>query len=285
MIKESINFNINTTKDFWLHRYSSAKYIDTLFQNKCLNIRFTTALNFKDAYEGWGFKNRRLKGAIDDATKFYNRVTVLDSGKVESIYCMLKNYIEDYTDLKIDEVKSIAKLFKKYNDKRKATFLSCWFKTDALEEENRAMWKLYGNNENGIRISIKWSHLKKQLERLNESFEVGFVNYGNKKELNNLFFIKDISYKHENEFRLSFYKQKKKNEYVIPFEGLVKLYCTVRSEKHENIINNQLDAFGFSTDKHAKLIRQSSNLTFESNQVDWEDLLEKLNQEIITRKL
>lgn len=285
MIKSNINFDINNTQDFWLHRYSSVKHIDSLFQNKCLNIRFTTALEFDDAYEGWNINQKDLKDAIDDAIKYHNRCTNL-GGKVESIYWVLKTYIDDYTDKKINDAIEIIEILKNYNDLRSSTFLSCWFKTDMLEEENRAMWNRYGDNENGIRTSVRWSDLKKQLEQIDENFEVGFVDYGNKKELTNLFFIKDISYSLENEFRIVINKQDTSSQEIhIPLRDLESVYCTVIRGKSFNETDNKLKKLGFNSNSNTGFVLKESNLAVGKSQVDWLPFLNLLKDEIKARKV
>jgi len=276
MIKDCINFDKNSKQDFWLHRYSNANYLEEIFKSKIFNLRFNTAVFFEDPYEGWDTEEKGLKDDMDLIVGFYNRV-INDGGKTENLSCVLKNLVRK--DKK--ELIEIIKRFEDYNRKRNSTFISCWFKTDTLDEENRAMWKLYGNNEDGIRISVKWSDLKKQLNRSEQEFDVGFIDYGNQKNTENLFFIKDKSYDHEREFRIAFSDEIKNENITIPLQNLEKIDCVVRSQYSKNCINDRLDKLGFKPDENSKRVRKISNLSFEAKQVDWTAVLELLNKEII----
>lgn len=282
MIKNEINFRAHNNKDFWLHRYTKAIFLDSNFKKGHLKIRFSTALKFGDPYEGWNIEDKSLKDVIDLQVGFHNRV-INDGGAIEGTACVLNKMIKDLTPHKQFELRDVVKKFESYNTNRNSTFISCWFATNTLEEENRAMWQLYSKN-NGYRISIKWSDLKKQLEENNQDFEVGFVDYGNRNKIDNLFFVKDSSYTHEKEFRIVFNKKTKINTRSIIVDNLEKVYCTVRG-KNVNSLTQKLSNIGYSRNNKEKLVLKESNLSYESGQVDWARVLEILNKEIISRKL
>jgi hypothetical protein len=280
MIKSCYNFNDFENDDFWLHRYSSANHLESTFKSGNLNLRFSTALNFEDPLEGWDFKDADVKNGMDGVVHYYNRV-INAGGTVE----YLSGALELLTQSRTDKLKKIIKQLNKYSEKRSSTYISCWFKTDTLEEENRAMWKLYGNNEDGVRVSVKWSDLKKELEKTEEEFEVGFIDYGNQKNTANLYFIKDKSYSNENEFRILFSKENSNDLEFVKFENLNKLNCTTRSKHNLDCYNNRLKKLGFNDGNNSKLKLEKSNLLYESKQVNWEEVLGVLNNEIISRNL
>lgn len=268
----------NLKEDFWLHRYSNANFLEKMFEGGVLNLKFTKAINFEDPLEGWDLRNPQIKEAMDSTVNFYNRV-INDGGIVENLSEIFQTL--NYDKLKLEDLKSMILRLKNYNEKRNSTFISCWFKTDTLEEENRAMWSLYGNKEDGIRISVKWSDLKKSLLKIDEKFEVGFVNYGVNSEEQNLFFTKHISYKHENEFRILCYKENTIENQFIKMDNL-KVHTTFRSKHSKKCYVNRLKKNGF-----VKGINNNNNLTFdesllfyENKQVDWSFVLGIINREI-----
>lgn len=278
MIQNYINLNNSTSEDFWLHRYSSAEHLEKIFKNGYLNLRFTTAMNFEDPYEGWGIENLKQKEVFDLIVRFYNRA-IGDGAVVEG----LSNSLSCMSRIEMTQLPVEIEKFKLYNDFRSTTFINCWFKSDTLEDENRAMWKLYGNNDNGIRISVKWSDLKNQLSHYDEVFDAGFIDYGNQNKLNNLFFVKDKSYWHEREFRLTLNNQNNKEAITIPLD-LEKIYCVVRSRTNRNEIWDRLGTLGFENYENVKWVKKDSVLSFETSQVDWSEVLEIVQNEINQRQ-
>ncbi|KOY51697.1 hypothetical protein I602_1257 [Polaribacter dokdonensis DSW-5] len=270
----------NAKEDFWLHRYSNANFLEKMFSNGALNLKFTKAINFEDPLEGWDLRNPKIKKGMDETIAFYNR-GIDDSCTIEN----LSGILSFFTDTRLDVLKNIVLKLKNYNENRNSTFISSWFKTDTIEEENRAMWRLYGNNEEGVRISVKWSDLKQALLKFNENFEVGLVDYGMNTKQQNLFFTKDISYKHENEFRILFYNKKAIEDQFIKLDNL-KVHTTVRSMYNKDCYTNRLKKLGLEKgfDTNNKLTYDESHLFYESKQVDWSVVLDIINREILRNK-
>ena len=275
MIKNCYNFNDFENDDFWLHRYSSANHLESTFKSGNLNLRLSTALNFEDPLEGWDIGDDGLKYAMDMIVALHDRV-IKEGGWVENTFGMLKSSVR-LTNSKMHDLETVIFQLSEYNKKRNSTYISCWFKTLELEEENRAMWKLF-SNEDGIRISIKWSDLKKQLQASKDNFNLGFIDYGNQNKTEDLFFIKDKSYKHEAEFRITVSQESIDNYLLLDFKELNKIYCTVRSKHNDISINTRLGKLNFNREPESKLVKTSSNLSFESKQVDWSQVLKLMSK-------
>ena len=276
MIKNCYNFNDFENDDFWLHRYSSANHLESMFKSGNLNLRFSTALNFEDPLEGWGFSDDGLKSAMDIIVSLHNRVSK-EGGVTENFRGTLKT-LGGFTNSKMDDLEKVIQQLSEYNKNRNSTYISCWFKTSTLEEENRAMWKLFVKDEDGIRISVKWSDLKKQLQTRKENFNIGFIDYGNKNKIEDLFFIKDKSYKHEKEFRITLSQENTENYLYLDCNELSKVYCTVRSKHNDISINTRLGKLNFNREPESKLVKTKSNLSFESKQVDWRQVLKLMSK-------
>ena len=278
----SSQHNIKNNKEIWLHRYSNANFLEKMFSGGALNLKFTKAINFDDPLEGWDLRNSKIKLAMDNTLQYYNRV-IDDGGTIENLLGAFHAY--NYDKLSLEGLKSMILKLKDYNEKRNSIFISSWFKTNTLEEENRAMWRLYGNDEDGVRISVKWSDLKQALLKINEKFEVGVVDYGMNNEGQGLFFTKDISYKHENEFRVLFYNENTTEDQFIKMDNL-KVHATVRSKDKKDFYVNRLKKMGFEKgfDTNNKLTYDESQLFYESKQVDWSVVLDIINREILRNK-
>jgi hypothetical protein len=267
---------MNSSEDFWLHRYTSANFLEKMFKGGDLNLKFTKAINFEDPLEGWDLRNPQIKEAMDHTLDFYNRV-IEDQGDVDLTAVILAFH----ANTTISGLKKWVTKLNEFSGKRNSTFISSWFKTDSLKEENRAMWRLYGNNEDGVRISVKWSDLKQALLKINEKFQVGVVDYGMNNEGQDLFFTKDISYKHENEFRILFYNENTTVDQFIKMDKL-KVHATVRSKDKKDFYVNRLKKMGFEKgfDTNNKLTYDESQLFYESKQVDWSVVLDIINREL-----
>lgn len=276
MIKNYINFDNPNGEDFWLHRYSSTNFLEKMFHGGALNLKFTRAIHFEDPLEGWDLRNPEIKKAMDETLNYYNRVKQ-DGGIVEFTSIVLALH----ANTTLSGLKRWVNKLNEFSIKRNSTFISSWFKTDTLKEENRAMWRLYGNNEDGIRISVKWSDLKQALLQIDEKFEAGIVDYDLINEGQNLFFTKDISYKHENEFRILFSKEDLTTDQFIKLENL-KVHSTIRSRYNRDCYINRLEKIGFVKyfNTNNKLTFDESKLFYESKQVDWSEVLDIINKEI-----
>lgn len=274
-IVDKRNYDLIETGDFWLHRYSSANFLESMFKNNSLNIKFTRAINFEDPLEGWNIKNKEVRKAIDLIVNRYNTI-IDDQGIVEQllgffdIFSLETKWSTKDTVIKLNE----------FDKARKSTFISCWFKTDTLVEENIAMWRLYGNNEDGIRVSVKWSELREKLLISDKNLKVGFVDYNNF-DTNNPFFSKDKSYKHENEFRILFSKNNADKDQFIKIDG-INVKATARSKHNTDCFVHRLRNLGFVEDNNSKtgFVMGKSKLFYESKQVDWTEVLKILNQDI-----
>jgi hypothetical protein len=288
---------LNQTDDFWLHRYLPAKDLHYYFDEVSLKLRFSRIDSFKDNLEGWDLSKPELKLAMDTLTNYHKRV-IDDGGTITSLETTLKVLLFYMTDSKrsnqvIDIKHSIHELAA-FNQKRKESFVSCWFATDRLEEENRAMWDLYANkhsrylnildktditNEFGVRISVKWQDLKLYLSKTVENIKAGFVNYCLNEYIEPLMFTKEISYKHECEFRLLLTKQIDDKHLIMKLSDLSQIVCTIWNNNDKKTLY-LLQNVGFKpiSDQNIALERQYgfTNLTPEIPQIDWEDLLKTL---------
>jgi len=274
-IVDKRNYDLIETGDFWLHRYSSANFLESMFKNNSLNIKFTRAINFEDPLEGWDIKNKGIRKAIEETIEFYNRVND-DGGKVEMAGIIFSFFANTTLEGSTEWIEKLNR----FNINRKSTFISCWFKTDTLVEENIAMWRLYGNNEDGIRVSVKWSELREKLLISDKNLKVGFVDYDNF-DTNNPFFSKDKSYKHENEFRILFSKNNADKDQFIKIDG-INVKATARSKHNTDCFVHRLRNLGFVEDNNSKtgFVMGKSKLFYESKQVDWTEVLKILNQDI-----
>lgn len=102
----------------------------------------------------------------------------------------------------------------------KLYFINCW---NISFQESAAMWKIYTQNNQGIAIQTTYKKLIDSIEK--KGIHAGLVEYIDHRTLkldngnslnffNNAFypyFLKHISYKYEQEFRLVYYESNKKN--------------------------------------------------------------------------
>ncbi len=191
------DFEVNEN-DIWLHRYFPAKYLKDVITLTELNLRFTRLDLFSDGLEGWDLSIPNVKEALKESILFHNRVHE-DGGVNEApeivSYHVLSRYSE--SDLIGESMKN-----------RGSHYASCWFASNSQDDENRVMWKLYASPKgedhvkDGVMISIKWVHLKMELEKLEAEFQCGYVNYDEKELSQNPMFQKEYSYMHEREFRI-----------------------------------------------------------------------------------
>ncbi|WP_159018762.1 hypothetical protein [Algibacter sp. L3A6] len=201
MKNKNINFinddHINENSFLW--RYIDISKLLSFLMNK--SFFFTRLDKFEDKKEGITLNHlfyKKKQKQIENG--FYlenigNRISIEVGG--------------DKMNLIDDEINQI----------QKSNFANCWFIADE-HSESVAMWNLY-SSPNSVAIKIKYSDFKKNL------LENGFIGNGNSynitcgtikyinffnpnfNEINSIesVFLKDISFKHENEFRLVLKKE------------------------------------------------------------------------------
>jgi len=249
--------------EIWLHRYFSSKYLNDTFQNQCFKINFRRVDDFGDGLEGWNHAIPNIKKAVKIMANYNNRV--IDSGgTIVSNIRYILSLVKDKSQISDEEL--ILGNIKE----RELSFASCWFATESKEDESRIMWNLYsgikkkkhkenedegGNVVTGVKISVKWSELKASLGLLNEDFEVGFVDYSESKNIEEVMFKKDSSYSFEKEFRIliktSNNKERIISKIINPFSS-PKVYCKVWDSYDNNEAIEKVLELGFEKSENAK---------------------------------
>ncbi len=258
MSVEIVNKELYENRDedeIWLHRYFSSKHLIDTFQQGCFKIRFKRVDSFGDGLEGWNHSIPNIKKVVKILVGYTNRI----SGEVEILPSLTKHVInltKEDGDIIDDEL--VLENIKE----RELNFASCWFASDSKDYESRVMWNLYsGINRKekevntGVKISVKWIELKAALEKLDENFEVGFVDYSKSKNMKEVMFKKDSSYSFEEEFRIliktSNNKKRVISKIIDPFSSPT-VYCKVW-DSHDNTeaIKKVLE-LGFDKNKNGK---------------------------------
>lgn len=291
MIEIVTTDTLNQTDDFWLHRYFPSKDLIYYFDNKSINLNFSRLDTFKDNLEGWDLSNPGLKVVMDYYNSYFNYVkdnggSILDHKETFKIYYAYANSGTRIPNLDIDLKHSINKLAE-FDRIRKTTYASCWFATDKLEEENRAMWELYARKPNnginsqnkdvhinGIRLSVKWQHLKSCLNKVDDNIKAGFVNYCLNEYKEPLTFTKEISYRFESEFRIVLTKKSDEKRQCLKINNIPFVICTLWNNKDDQSIQILHDN-GFVADNNTRVLGYT-NLIPEIPQIDWEEALKSL---------
>ena len=175
------------------------KFVD-LISNKTLH--FTRLDQFEDPFEG--ISKRILTGM-----KYWSQPLILDQ---ES------RLTEKAINHNNNQAKKIKEDYQKEKNEQKNKFVNCWVK---LDRESMAMWDLYSNS-NSIAILINGKKFIENLRLITEnqkaipsdnSFIVGNVSYEDKylppvivdndSTVKSHTFIKDVTFIHENEYRLA----------------------------------------------------------------------------------
>jgi len=202
-MKDEIENNIkfindeNISDDVYLWKYLDLHKFLSLITTKSLHL--TRLDKFEDKREG-----------ISPVHLFFkNKKKAFDSNP---IFDTMRTYMTiDTLGNEMNKIEDELKIIQRFN------FASCWVIGDK-ETESVAMWNLYSDSKS-LAIRIKYSDFKKSI------LEKGYKTTGYKKELicspikyfnfqdkniseqnpNDLFdnvFLKDISFQHENEFRI-----------------------------------------------------------------------------------
>ena len=238
---------LKNESEIWLHRYFSSKYLDNVIENNSLNIRFSAFDTFSDGLEGWDYRIKNIKKAINEMALFNNRV-IKDNGVIEAIDCLELILIENHSEGHFDK-----KLVKENILERKRHYVSCWFSSNTNSSESRIMWDIYAKkrNEIGLKVSIKWLDLKEALIKSDVNFRAGLVNYVSDENPadSDYMFLKDISYEHERELRIIIKKDSPKNKYEeMKFDINIfkNLFVTVENSHNNQDVINRLEKLGFS---------------------------------------
>jgi hypothetical protein len=190
----------------WLSRYKSLKDLKYWFEKDKLKINFSSIEKFDDVLEGLNTDDPSFKKVYLMAVSYVRRVK-RDGGFIEGMKHLLTQlYLLDRNSLSNSNLEArnkLEKIIKEYLELIESNFASCWFISDSPDHEERYMWNIYGQSreENAFMISIKWTDLKKELEKSKKNFTYGMVDYEGKNTLNPLY-NKDSSYAHEKEFRI-----------------------------------------------------------------------------------
>lgn len=240
----------NEEDEIWLNRYMSYNTFKEYFlDSNGINISLSRIDSFPDGLEGWNPKIKNIQVAINFMAQFYNRV-IEDGGEIVSNKCLLKEMIKGTSNSLFDE-----ELVESNINEREKSLASCWFASKNKEDENRVMWKLYGNRKEklGVKIAIKWLDLKLVLENHKDLFYAGFIDYHGDLE-DNYMFKKEISYEHENEFRILKINEDKKVRLplFIDYNALSKVHvCVDNSYKNKSILDF-LAKFNFTQENEKK---------------------------------
>lgn len=228
----------------WLNRYMSYNtFKEHFLDSDGINISLSRIDSFPDGLEGWNPKIENIQVAINFMAQFNNRV-IEDGGEVVSNKCLLKDIIKGTSSSLFDEQLVEANI-----NEREESLVSCWFASRNKDDENRVMWKLYGNRRGklGVKIAIKWLDLKLVLENHKDLFNAGFVDYQGELD-DNYMFKKEISYKHENEFRILKINENKEMrlQLHVSFNFLNNVHvCVDNSYKNKSILET-LANFNFT---------------------------------------
>ena len=220
----------------WLNRYMSFDTFEKyFFKPNGINVSFSRIDLFPDGLEGWNPKIENINIGINNMAQYNNRVMASPGASTVSNKCLLQSVIKDSSDGIFD-----SQLVSDNIDEREKSFASCWFISQKKDQENRVMWKLYANRDEkiGVKIAIKWIDLKLFLENHEDIFYAGYIDY-NGNSFDNYMFKKEISYEHENEFRI-LKKNETKEERLplyIDFNFLSKIHvCVDNSYENQPIL-------------------------------------------------
>lgn len=185
-------------EDLFLYRYLTIdKLIDVLVNNR---IPLTRLNLFSDKLEGTTPAHLILNLTSDKIAKEY-------ASWMGGIF---EHITTNFNPTKRNSLRQQRKEFQKYN------YASCWFERD---HESIAMWQIY-SKEDSVALKIPYSILSKELSEgafeiksnKTEKISFGKVSYVKFDDLDSLTklvtdetqqgFYKDLSFDHENEFRI-----------------------------------------------------------------------------------
>lgn len=242
----NINFinDEDINEDSFLWRYIDVSKLLSFLINK--SFFFTRLDRFEDKQEGITLKHL-----------FYKKLRI--ETEMDAIFDNVRNNIS----IEVGGDK-MNKIDEEVEQIQKSNFANCWFVAKEYSE-SVAMWNLY-SSPNSVAIKIKYSDFKEKL--LENGFSgngrtldiicgsIKYVNFLNPKfdEIDSVF-LKDLSFKHENEFRLVL----KKEFEATPVEYHPKIHRK-RSEKlHEineplglNLELNEFEKYNFEIVFHPK---------------------------------
>lgn len=180
------------SKEATLWRYMDlVKYISLLSKK---SLYFTSAALFNDIFEG-------AKGNCGNKKKWDEHYLACFEYIVRNPppgnECTLSS-----AKIKIEAERLLSEMNHSGTSQRKWTFINCWHEN---EYESEAMWNLYSKDiTNAIAIKTTYSRLYEAIER-NPAIEIGKVNYIDYNTrfvgINECFWYKRMSFKHENEVR------------------------------------------------------------------------------------
>lgn len=254
------------------------RYVDThKFLSFILNksLYFTRLDKFEDQKEGITISHlfyQKIKKEIEN----YHNINRVSNGISLEVMGRQMNEIDE-----------------QINDIQKSNFANCWFMANDYSE-SVAMWNLY-SNPNSLAIKIKYSDFKsillekgllgydKEIEIICSPIKyVDFINPNfDKTELMESVFIKDISFKHENEFRIII---KQKFEEIPPVEYHPLIHRKTSEKNHSNFFDNfgiELNLIDFEKFKF--------ELIFHPKSQDWvkqnvKDILKATKSDLKTQK-
>ncbi|MCD8451425.1 hypothetical protein LNI90_04940 [Tenacibaculum dicentrarchi] len=219
-------FNISKTdKDDYLWKFVSIeKFLSIILNTK---MYFTRIDCFEDLQEGI---SPQLLLLNHQKKSLMTMPHFAELNRLHSIDLFPKE-----TDLLIDQLKETQKL----------NFANCWH-TSKENIESVAMWNLY-SEPNSVALNISFEDFYLQLQKSGveanitiESLTLGKVKYLNfqspkdidkaKKEIENTSFLKDLSFRHESEFR---FVAKIKNYDIEPFSPKKGLSKYMQKELYE----------------------------------------------------
>tara|TARA_R110001583_G_scaffold111032_4_gene260102 strand:+ start:504 stop:1298 length:795 start_codon:yes stop_codon:yes gene_type:complete len=224
---------MNLNKLF-LNRYYnvSENIFNKIFDSTNFNFSLSKLSTFKDLSEGVSKLTFKEKEAFLDHLNFPDRV-IKDSGVLESNSHIRKHiYSSLYglSDIEIGNIESHINNLENY-------FASCWFSSKGSSTESRYMWNIYAKTicqeykpdpkkteTIAFKISCNEDELKETLLRIDRNLNFNKVKYRKRLHSNrDPYFIKDISYKHENEFRILKYDSSNNQDRIsikIPIETI-----------------------------------------------------------------
>lgn len=192
-------FHKQPSADSILYRYFTIeKLLDFLLESRISLVRLN---NFEDKLEGMTLEHLKLNLLSDEiSNKFINEIPSLN-----------------FISLNVNP-KSRNNLRRKRDMFQNLNYATCWYINN---HESVAMWQLYSNPNS---VAIRISHEKLVNEIKNSNFKIsnsnfnkisyGCIDYYQFNDIEKIYkidikkdvagFIKDLSFAHENEFRIMF---------------------------------------------------------------------------------
>jgi hypothetical protein len=254
---------------FWLNVFMPLSRLNEYWLNEeQLILPLTPLLKMRDSREGWGKTSLIYKQVLPLIVNYNNRVKS-DGGIVECHACTIKTLLGFYgldSKVKFLRYDDLRDVLLTYLQLIKKSSIRSFFKTESVEEAeiNRYMWDLYATvqpNESKkvslkipdkkVLLSFEWHSLAKAIEESPAEFCVEEVNYSD--DINRLFY-KNISYSHENEFRLANVSDTAQSPIFISIKD-VKIVATIC--ELDRTTEEYFEHLGFSYLSDTKKLRSS----------------------------